>query len=128
MAIKQSTQSLFIESIVEAANYVFLNTEYEPGKNVGDLSREIMQPLDTRESNLKDYIDLLSSFIYNIIKFSVFKCSDKENVFKKFYRFSVGDKSVMQWIKFLELVHVGHSSVGVVKEILYQYILDKFPS
>ena len=78
---KQSAQSLFIESIVEAANFEFHNTDYEPGKVVGNLSREIMQQLDTRGSNVNDYIDLLSSFIYNIINFSGFKCSDKENIF-----------------------------------------------
>ena len=45
---------------------------------------------------------------------------------KKFYRFSVGDESLMQWVKFLELLHVGNNSEGFVKEILHQYILDKF--
>ena len=32
----------------------------------------------------------------------------------------------MQWVKFLELLHVGNNSEGFVKEILHQYILDKF--
>ena len=32
----------------------------------------------------------------------------------------------MQWVKFLELLHVGNNLEGVVKEILHQYILDKF--
>ena len=47
-------------------------------------------------------------------------------MFKKFYRFSVGDESLIQWVKFLELLHVGNNLEGVVKEILHQYILDKF--
>ena len=123
---KQSAQTLFIESIVEAANFEFHNTEYEPGKSAGNLSRELMKQIDTRDSNAKYYIDFLSNFIYNIINFSGFKCSNKENMFKKFYRFSVGDESLMQWVKFLELFHVGNNSEGLVKEILHQYILDKF--
>ena len=92
---KQSAQTLFIESIVEAANFEFHNTEYELGKSVGNLSRELMKQIDTRDSNAK-YIDFLSNFIYHIINFSGFKCSDNENMFKKFYRFSVGDESLMQ--------------------------------
>ena len=123
---KPSAQTLFIESIVEAASFEFHNTEYEPGKSVGNLSRKIIKQIDTRDSNVKDYIDFLSDFIYNIISFSGFKCSGKESMFKKFYRFSVGDKSLMQWVKFLELLHVDNNSEGVVKEILHQYILDKF--
>ena len=47
-------------------------------------------------------------------------------MFKKFYRFSVGDESLMQWVKFLELLHVGNNSEGLVTEILHQYIFDKF--
>ena len=54
---KQSAQTLFIESIVEAADFEFHNTEYEPGKSVGNLSREIMKKIDTRDANVKDYID-----------------------------------------------------------------------
>ena len=68
----------------------------------------------------------MSNFIYNIINFSGFKYSDKGSMFKKFYHFSVGDESIMQWVKFLELLHVGNNLEGVVKEILHQYILDKF--
>ena len=90
---KESAQTLFIESIVEAAGFKFHNTEYEPVKSVGNLSREIMKNEDTRDSNVKDYIDFLSNFIYNI-SFSGFKDSDKEIMFKKFYRFSVGDESL----------------------------------
>ena len=93
---KPSVQTLFIESIVEAASFEFHNTEYEPGKSVGNLSRKIIKQIDTRDSNVKDYIDFLSDFIYNIISFSGFKCSGKESIFKKFYRFSVGDESLMQ--------------------------------
>ena len=52
-----------------------------------------MKKIDTRDSNVKDYIDFLSNFIYNI-SFSGFKDSDKEIMFKKFYRFSVGDESL----------------------------------
>ena len=91
---------------MKTANFEFHNTEYEPGKSVGNLSRAIMQQLDTRDSDVKDYKDLLSSFIYNIINFSGYKCSDKENMFKNFYRFSVGDESLMQWVEFLELLLV----------------------
>ena len=54
-----------------------------------------MKKIDTRDSNVKDYIDFLSNFIYSM-NFSGFKCSDKESMFKKFYRFSVGDESLMQ--------------------------------
>ena len=60
---KQSAQTLFIESIVEAADFEFHNTEYEPGKSVGNLSREILKKIDTRDANVKDYIDFLSNFI-----------------------------------------------------------------
>ena len=67
--------------------FEFHNTNYEPGKIVGNISREIMQQLDTRDPNVKDYIDFLSSFVYNIINFSGFKCSDKENIFKKVLSF-----------------------------------------
>ena len=84
---KQSAQTLFIESIVEEASFEFHNTEYEPGKSVRNLSREIMKKIDTRDTIVKDYIDFLSNFIYNIINFSGFKCTDKESMFKKFYRF-----------------------------------------
>ena len=59
---------------------------------------------------MKDYIDFLSNFIYNIINFSGFKFSDKESMFKKFYHFSVGAESLLQWVKFLELLHVGNDS------------------
>ena len=89
--MKQSAQTLLIESIVEAADFECHNTEYEPGKSVDNLSREIMKKVDTRDTNVKDYIDFLSNFIYNIINFSGFKCSDKESMFKMFYRFSVGE-------------------------------------
>ena len=109
---KQLAQTLLIESIVEAADFEFHNTGYEPRKSVGNLSREIMKKM--------------SNFIYNIISFSGFKCSDKESMFKKFYRFSVGDESLMQWVKFFELLRVGNNLEGVVKEILHQYIFDKF--
>ena len=85
-----------------------------------------MKNIDTRDTNVKDYIDFLSNFIYNIISFSEFKCTDKESMLKKFYLFSVGDESLMQWVKFLEPLYVGNNSEGVVKEILHQYILDKF--
>ena len=54
-----------------------------------------MKKIDTRDSNVKDYIDFLSNFIYSM-NFSGFNCSDKESMFKKFYRFSVGDESLMQ--------------------------------
>ena len=37
--LKQSAHTLFIESIVKAAGFEFHNTELEPGKNVGNLSR-----------------------------------------------------------------------------------------
>ena len=87
---KQSAQILFIESIVEAADFEFHNTEYEPGKSVGNLSREIMKKIDTRDTNVKDYIDFFSNFIYNIINFSGFKCSDKESMFKVLSFFSWG--------------------------------------
>ena len=90
----QTAQTLFIESIVEAADFKFHNTKYEPGKSVGNLSREIIKSIDTRDSNVKDYVDFLSNFIYNISFFSGFKGSDKEIMFKKFYRFSVGDESL----------------------------------
>ena len=110
---------------MEEASFEFHNTEYEPGKSVRNLSREIMKKIDTRDTIVKDYIDFLSNFIYNIINFSGFKCTDKESMFKKFYRFSVGNDSLMQWVKFLELLHVGNNLEGVVKEILHQYILDK---
>ena len=83
-----------------------------------------MKKIDTRDSNVKDYIDFLSNFIYNM-NFSGFKCSDKESMFKKFYRFSVGDESLMPWVKLLEILHVGNNLEGVVKEILHHYILDK---
>ena len=69
---KQSGQSLIIGSIVEAANFEFHNTEYKPGRNNGNLSREIMQQLDTGDSNVKDYKNFLSNFIYCIISFSGF--------------------------------------------------------
>ena len=32
----------------------------------------------------------------------------------------------MQWVKFLELLHVGNNLEGVMKEILHQYIWNKF--
>ena len=102
---KQLAETLFIESIVEAANFKFHNSEYKPGKSVGNLSRRIMKQIDIRDSNVKDYIDFLSNF-----NFSGFKFSDKESMFKKFYHFSVGAESLMQWVKFLELLHVGNDS------------------
>ena len=86
---------MFVESIVEAADFEFYNTVYEPGKSVGNISRKIMKKIDTRGTNVKGYIDFLSNFIDSIINFSGFKCTDKESMFKKFYRFSVGDESLM---------------------------------
>ena len=80
---------------MEAADFEFYNTVYEPGKSVGNLSRKIMKKIDTRDTNVKDYIDFLLNFIDSIINFSGFKCTDKESMFKKFYRFSVGDESLM---------------------------------
>ena len=41
-------------------------------------------------------------------------------MFKKCYRFLVVDESLMQWVKFLELLHVGNNSEGVVNEIMHQ--------
>ena len=84
-----------MESIVEAADFEFHNTENEPGKSVGNLSREIMKKIDTKDINVKDYIDFLSNFIYDITNFSGFKCTDKESMLKKFYRFSVVNESPM---------------------------------
>ena len=81
---------------------------------------------DTRDSYVKAYIDFLSNFIYNIRNFSGFKCSDKENMFEKFYCLSVGYEILMQWVKFLELLNIGNNLEGVVREMLCQYILDKF--
>ena len=45
---KPSAQTLFIESIVEAASLEFRNTKYEPGKSVGNLSRKIIKQIDTK--------------------------------------------------------------------------------
>ena len=116
---------------MEAADFEFHNTEYKPGKSVGNLPREIMKKIDTRDTNVKDYIDILSNFTYILSIFldsnvAIRRLKIFKNVFKKFYRFSVGDESFMQWVKFLELLHVGNNLEGVVKEILHQYILDKF--
>ena len=119
---KQLAETLFIESIVEAANFKFHNSEYKPGKSVGNLSRRIMKQIDIRDSNVKDYIDFLSNFIYNIINFSAFKFSDKESMFKKFYHFSVGAESLMQWVKVLELLHVGND----LKELRKKHCISVF--
>ena len=49
---------------MEAADFEFHDTEYKPGKSVGNLLREIMKKIDTRDTNVKDYIDILSNFTY----------------------------------------------------------------
>ena len=45
---KPSAQTLFIESVVEAASFEFHNTKYEPGKSVGNLSRKIIKQINTK--------------------------------------------------------------------------------